>query len=170
MITQVNCKICWFCVALFEGTSPLKMPQLWWSVWARKNWAALTHVLFQYWSLMWRMYIPVLQKYLHLFSLSKQKSFVDLLKLAVTGKFGSIFLTSFGKNKWAEHKSITFTGWYRRACLELLYLYISGQTPWYVICHEPACKVIIIVYLFTFWRRRTRSRQISVIDSYLFYS
>ena len=24
MITQVNCKICWFCVALFEGTSPLK--------------------------------------------------------------------------------------------------------------------------------------------------
>ena len=62
---QANCNIClktagllelfgvlgWFCVVLFEGSSPSKeMPQFWWFVWARssnslvwvrKKWAAL---------------------------------------------------------------------------------------------------------------------------------
>ena len=50
----------WYCVVMFEGTSPLKnMPQLWWSVWAGKKLGSIspwmvprsvTHII-------WRIYI-----------------------------------------------------------------------------------------------------------------
>ena len=105
MITQVNCKIClksaglhkgicWFCVAFFEGTSLSKNASTLMVCLGKKKFGSTSPCIVR------RLVIPVLQKYLHLFSLSKQKSFVDLLKLAVTGKFRSMFLTRFGKNKW----------------------------------------------------------------------
>ena len=65
---------------------------IWWSVRTRKNLAALTHELFQDWSLIWSIYIPFWLTYLHSSSLSKQNSSSDLLKLAVTGNFR--FITS----------------------------------------------------------------------------
>ena len=101
MITQVKLqnlseiKIGWFCVALFEGTSPLEDASTLTVCLGKKKLGSTSPCI----------YIPVLLKYLHLFSLSKQKSFADLLNLAVTGKLGSMFLTIFGKNKWSESQN-----------------------------------------------------------------
>ena len=86
---QVNCKIClkmfeisWFawifwlvfCCVVWSHFAIVKMPQLRWSVLARKNKAAVSDELLP---LLhdWSIYIPVFPKYLNSSSLSKQKFF-----------------------------------------------------------------------------------------------
>ena len=97
-----------------------KMPELWWSIRERKNWAALrpTHELFHEGSHIWSICIPFWLTYLHSSSLSKQNSSVDLLKLAVTGNFRFIrdftnkFLSRFRKNEWSESKNHRFSKYF----------------------------------------------------------
>ena len=51
--TQVNCKICWFCVVLFEGKSPLKKFSLNLDGLSKQEIIGqkfITHELFQDWS------------------------------------------------------------------------------------------------------------------------
>ena len=57
---------CCFCVGfvVWRHFTIEKMPQLWWSVWARKSWAPLLHEFFRDWSRVWGINIPVWPKYL----------------------------------------------------------------------------------------------------------
>ena len=77
----------WFC-AVWRHKPPLKkcLNLVWWSVYARNNFAALPHeLLVQDWSLIWSIYIiPVWPKHLHSCSLSKKDSPIKLLKLAAS--------------------------------------------------------------------------------------
>ena len=128
---QVNCKILLKSAGLLESFWLLalscvvyrhftieKLPELWRTVRARKNLAALNHELFQEGSHIWSIYIPFWLTYLHSSSLRKQNSSSDLLKLAVTGNFRFIrdftnkCLSSFRKNEWSESKNHGFSQYF----------------------------------------------------------
>ena len=80
-----------------------------------------SHELFQHWSIIWSIFMPVWSKYLHSSFLSKQK-YIYPLKLAIIGNFGLIrdftakFLESFCDSCWLRSMKFHFSRNVQQTC------------------------------------------------------
>ena len=151
---SISVGVCWFCVVLCEGGSLLrKIPQLWESVCTRNNWAALPRELFQVWSLIWSIHIPVWPKYPHSSSPSKRKFFCRSLKTKnhglsggkiISDKFCSLPMLWLGFNHPHKTKRYVLP---RSNSLVLLCCWLGVDVEWN---NENSCKVMAI-YMLSPW-------------------